>query len=415
MTVSRRVAGAGLLVAASIALHAMVIGGLSGQWAGSHSVAPVVRQAPVQVVMVSPPPAPVPPAATPAPAPVPPAARPVRPRPAAPKPAPAASRAPASPDAAQAPTLAAATPADPGAAVHPTDFPSHDGDTVETGGSDAAASGTAGAAGGPERAGANGASPLPDAAPAPAQPEPVPGPVANAPSAVPPAAEPPRPPLPALPGSRTQRFRVYWGDFSEQRSVARLQYHLTNDGDHYRIRTEAQAEGLISLVYSGTLVQESSGRLGADGLEPLRYAEQRGKRAERFVRFDPAGQRLLPAGGVPTVALPPGTQDRLSVFYQIGLVARSDPAGFVAGRSREVPVASLRTVETQRFDVIGDEVLMTPGGPVRALHLRRLSPPGKDDPLIDLWLGYDFEMLPVRLRIEDASRRVLDQVIERDG
>jgi hypothetical protein len=234
-------------------------------------------------------------------------------------------------------------------------------------------------------------------------------------SAPPAAADDPRAPLPSLPGSRSQRFRVYWGDFTEQRSVARLHYRLTHDGERYEIRTEAEAEGLISLVYAGTLVQVSSGRLGPEGLEPLRYAEQRGKRSERVVSFDPDGGRLLPQGGAAPVDLPPGTQDRLSVFYQIGLVARGDPAGFAAGTSREMPVASLRAVERQRFEVIGDEVLMAPGGPLRTLHLRRPSPSDRDDPSIDVWLGYDFDMLPVRLRIEDIGRRVLDQIIDRGG
>ena len=114
-------------------------------------------------------------------------------------------------------------------------------------------------------------------------------------------------------------------------------------------------------------------------------------------------------------ALPPGTQDRLSVFYQIGLLARADPGRFVAGATRELPVASMRDVRVERFEVVGDETLMAPGGPIRALHLHRPPPPGTDDPRIDLWLGYDLEMLPVRLRVEDAGRRVLDQVIERGG
>lgn len=72
-------------------------------------------------------------------------------------------------------------------------------------------------------------------------------------------------------------------------------------------------------------------------------------------------------------------------------------------------------MRTERFEVIGEEVLMAPGGPIRALRLHRPPPPGTDDPRIDLWLGYDFQMLPVRLRVEDAGRRVLDQVIERGG
>jgi hypothetical protein len=114
------------------------------------------------------------------------------------------------------------------------------------------------------------------------------------------------------------------------------------------------------------------------------------------------------------VPLPPGTQDRLSVFYQVGLLARAAPERFQPGLAPTVPVASLRDVRVERFEVIGDEILMAPGGPLRALHLRR-PPVDPDDPRIDVWLGYDLQMLPVRLRVEDSSRRVLDQVIERGG
>jgi hypothetical protein len=236
---------------------------------------------------------------------------------------------------------------------------------------------------------------------------PVPGPVAAA--SAPPA-------LPPLPASQQHRFRVYWGDYTEARSVARLEYRLVSDGEHYEVRTSAEAEGLISLVYAGTLTQVSTGRLGPGGLEPLRYAEQRGRRPERAVGFDPVARRLVPTGGRgPSVPMPPGTQDRLSVLYQIGLLARAEPHRFVAGATRELPVATLREVRLERFEVVGDEWLLASGGPIRALHLHRPPPPGTDDPRIDVWLGYDLEMLPVRLRVEDADRRVLDQVIERGG
>ena len=223
------------------------------------------------------------------------------------------------------------------------------------------------------------------------------------------------PVVPGLPASHSRQFRVYWGDFTEQRSVARLAYRLTREDDRYEIRTEGEAEGLIALFYSGTLIQVSRGRLGPEGLQPQRYAEQRGKRAERSVSFDQEWHRLLPVGGAAPVPLPPGTQDRLSVIYQIGLLARADPASFVAGATRDLPVATLRTVQVQRFTVVGDTLLMAPGGPIRSLHLHRPPTEGSGDPSIDLWLGYDFDMLPVRLRLEDAGHRVLDQLIERDS
>jgi hypothetical protein len=226
--------------------------------------------------------------------------------------------------------------------------------------------------------------------------------------------DPVRLPLPSLPEPRSQRFRVFWGDYTEQRSVARLVYRFEHDGERYEIRTTGEAEGLISLVYRGALTQVSAGRLGPGGLEPLRYTEQRGTRPERTVVFDPDARRLVPGGGSP-VPMPPGTQDRLSVFYQIGLLARAAPERFTAGRHYDLPVASMREVRRERFDIVGDAILMVPGGPIRALHLHRPALAGSTEPKIDLWLGYDFQMLPVRLRVEDAQRRVLDHLIERDG
>ena len=223
------------------------------------------------------------------------------------------------------------------------------------------------------------------------------------------------PPLPSLPGSRTQRFRVYWGDFSKQQSVARLEYRLVNHGDRYELRTDARAEGLISLVYSGTLSQVSVGVLGPNGLEPARYAEIRSKSSERVVDFDRKLGQLMSLDGSPPVPMPVGTQDRLSVFYQLGLMMRRESSTVIAGQVIEMPVASMRAVQRERFVVVGEEMLMAPGGPIRALHLQRPVPAGSRDPRIDLWLGYDFEMMPVRLRLEESSDRVLDQVIDRAG
>ena len=223
------------------------------------------------------------------------------------------------------------------------------------------------------------------------------------------------PPPPSLPASRTQRFRVYWGDFSQQQSVARLEYRLVNQGDRYELRTDVRAEGLISLVYSGTLSQVSTGRLGPNGLEPSRYAEIRSKSSERVVDFDRKLGQLMSLDGSPPVPMPVGTQDRLSVFYQLGLMMRRELSTVTAGQVIDMPVASMRAVQRERFVVVGEEMLMAPGGPIRTLHLQRPVPAGSRDPRIDLWLGYDFEMMPVRLRLEESTDRVLDQVIDRAG
>jgi hypothetical protein len=401
----RPLAATALLLAASVGLHALVVSGVAGRWGGPGDAPP--PRAPVEVTLLAPP-------APPAPA----SGESAGTR-AATRAAPAVSAraGPAAPSVRTRPSPPLRTEEDAPGASPPAASPEHAPDAGAMGlgfGTDYSAeapsdvdeppgapgTGVATAAAAAAVPGGEGASAAVGAA------APRPGP----------AAAPPGPALPPLPASQQHRFRVYWGDYTEARSVARLEYRLVSDGEHYEVRTSAEAEGLISLVYAGTLTQVSTGRLGPGGLEPLRYAEQRGRRPERAVGFDPVARRLVPTGGRgPSVPMPPGTQDRLSVLYQIGLLARAEPHRFVAGATRELPVATLREVRLERFEVVGDEWLLASGGPIRALHLHRPPPPGTDDPRIDVWLGYDLEMLPVRLRVEDADRRVLDQVIERGG
>ena len=378
------------LVAGSVGLHAALFGGLI-VGLPSLPTATAPREAGptvTTVVLVA-----APPAVAPAPAAVPPPpARTVRARPVPATPAPFAP-------VGLAPVEAVPIGGDAFGAIEPAEAPAADAGPLATASADTAPP--------PEPAATAGAEP-------PAQ-------TAQGTTGEPPALELPlaatprddavRGPLPAPPADHRQRFRVYWGDFAEERSVASLEYRFERQGDSYLIESAGQAEGLLAWVYRGTLVQRSSGRVGPDGLEPARYVEQRGSRPERAVSFDARGQRLLPTGGEP-VALPAGTQDRLSVFYQIGLLVRAEPERFTAGRHYELPVASTRAVARERFEVVGDQVLMAPGGPIRALHLHRPPRPGSGDPRIDLWLGYDHEMLPVRLRIEEAQRRVLDHLIE---
>jgi hypothetical protein len=401
----RRGAGlAGWLVLSAV-LHAAAIVGAS--WLPGQRTAPA-PSGPITVALIQPP-APPPPAAAPVvPAPVPqtdvapprPRAAPAPARPAARRARPPAVAGPAAPVLAPAATQPADAAVAPEAAPEGDSWPESIGDAGPAGAGEPPAPAPVAAAA-PSSAEAVG--PSMPAGDGPASPAPVP------------PAEPSRPPLPHLTGTLAQRFRVFWGDYADRQSVARLQYRVTIEGDRYEIRTEGEAEGLISLVYRGTLSQVSRGRLGPDGLEPMRYVEQRGQRAERSVTFDQDGRRLLPHGGGPPLVLPPGTQDRLSVVYQISLMARADPVGFAAAAEHRLPVASLRAVRIEAFTVLGEETLVTPEGPLRALHLRRLPLSGGDEPGIDLWLGYDLDMLPVRLRVEDASRRVLDQVLERGG
>jgi len=193
--------------------------------------------------------------------------------------------------------------------------------------------------------------------------------------------------------------------------VAEISYRLDHEGNAYRIGTRGKAVGMLAMFYSGVLIQDSVGRIGRSGLLPERYSERRGDRAERVLRFDHTRNRMIGLAKPPEVAMPPGTQDRLSVFYQLGLMARSRPALFQPGNRFTLPLASLKRIDTPTFSVVGPADVRTVRGPVPSLHLKVRNEADPGDPVIDVWLAAGLAMLPSRIRMEEADGKVIDQVL----
>ena len=215
------------------------------------------------------------------------------------------------------------------------------------------------------------------------------------------------------PAAGQWKFRVFYGDFSDSRAVASLDYSIELDGQRYRLRTEGRAEGLTALLYSGVLTQSSTGRLGDDGLMPEHYAEQRGKRAERHATVDWSRGEVRFSSGDARAAPVRGMQDRLSALVQLGLIARAAPERLAAGQSVDLPELSMKGVVGTRYLSHGPKVLETPEGVLQTIHLERVLPRNPGDPRIEIWLGRDHQLLPVRVRLTDENGRVLDQLLAR--
>lgn len=214
--------------------------------------------------------------------------------------------------------------------------------------------------------------------------------------------------LPVVPAHGSVRYRVHYGDPADGNVVAMLEQHYDIDNDRYRLRSEGRATGVASWFYRGTLLQESSGRVSALGLQPERYRERRGERNEKEAVVDAEGERVRFASGA-SAALPPGAQDRLSVFVQIGLLLQSDPSRFTPGAVVVLPVLASSRVESSAFRVLGNEIVGAGEEAVAALRLRR--EPHGEEPAIDLWLALEPRVLPLRVRITEASGRALDQIV----
>ncbi len=167
----------------------------------------------------------------------------------------------------------------------------------------------------------------------------------------------------------------------------------------YTLSLEGSVLGLKALS------QGSRGALGAQGLAPEHFVDQRRGRPAWHVHFDePAGQVRFSVG-VPAQAWRARTQDRLSWMLQLSSVAAANPALMRPGVAAvELFVVGARgKAETWTFEVVSQDDIRVPAGPVAAaVHLRRLSGPGEHTQ-VDVWLDPARHHLPVRMRLSEAD------------
>jgi hypothetical protein len=223
------------------------------------------------------------------------------------------------------------------------------------------------------------------AAPPPA-PEASEAPAPQAQPAVEMSAEPAPLTLPQLPVSFDIRFVVQGNEGGLV--LGRLDHLWRRTGAAYSIVGVAQASGLFGLFYPGLLSQTSDGRVTAAGLRPENYWMQRGRR--QFVaRFDWAGGQATLGGRHASLAIPDGTQDYLSVVYQLAFYP--PPEG-------PLPVVDGRRLRRYSVEEAGPETVDLPLGRVEARHVR-VTAADEAEKGLEIWLRAAPPHLPVKIRI----------------
>lgn len=226
----------------------------------------------------------------------------------------------------------------------------------------------------------------------PSTPEPSTPLVAPAEPALPVATEaapsvPPGPGLNSLPRRLTLLYRARYGLAAGQQTLL-----WVNEGDHYTITSIVSPEGMASLFFSGQLVQTSRGRIVATGLQPEEFWDQRGNKRSQS-RFNYATQTVLTESskGARTYPLPAGLQDAQSLLFQLALTA-PPPA------DSDNAVFNGKKVRNYHYRVVGEESLDTPLGPLRTLHMVRVTDSGAER--FEIWLAMDRYYLPVKISTE---------------
>ena len=192
-----------------------------------------------------------------------------------------------------------------------------------------------------------------------------------------------------MPAHGTIRYRVDRGEQGFELGRSIHEWALA-DG-RYRITSVTETSGLAALLKPLRVELESRGRLTPEGLQPEYFAIRRdGKPGREQADFDWAQMQVRIGGAgdsnAVTHRLLPGTQDLLSFNYQLGFLAHPEA-------DNNLPIATGKKYTTYPLQTLGDEEIEIPAGVFRTLHLRA---PG--DNTTELWLAYDYWLLPVKIR-----------------
>lgn len=133
----------------------------------------------------------------------------------------------------------------------------------------------------------------------------------------------------------------------------------------------------------------SEGRVTVNGLIPEVFRKERNGKVTDEVRFDWSAREVVSASGgrITRAPLIEGSQDALSIFYQLALFPPTESG-------TEIPIANGKTYRPRTFEVLGPELMTTQLGALRTAHLR-LGKEGEDT--IDLWLSLEHKNLPLRI------------------
>jgi hypothetical protein len=179
-------------------------------------------------------------------------------------------------------------------------------------------------------------------------------------------------------------------------------------GERYELRLEATIAGL------SVLTEVSTGILDPNGLQPLRYTDQRIRRGISAANFQRDKGTITYSGPQVEFPLPPGAQDRLSWMLQLGGVLNAQPQlAAPGGRVLFFVTGARGDADAWAFRYAGTDTVGAPGGPIRAVKFTR-EPRQSYDRLVEIWLAPSRQHLPVRARFTAASDGEVFELLLRD-
>ena len=217
--------------------------------------------------------------------------------------------------------------------------------------------------------------------------------------------EPPPTYKTVLPAPVTLRYEVRRGFF---RGTGEIRWQPA--GDRYELHLDARLAGITLLS------QTSQGEIGAVGLEPARFLDQRARRAAQAANFKRDNGTITFSGPATEWPLLAGTQDRLSWMIQLVGIVAADPERATDGATISMVLVGARgeaSVRTLRY--AGRDNAETASGTVPALKFV-VAGRSPYDTSYEIWLDPARGYLPVHATARNgAGDAEFDLLLERIG
>ena len=179
-----------------------------------------------------------------------------------------------------------------------------------------------------------------------------------------------------------------------------------NSGSQY------EAYMKVSALFLGARSMTSAGQITASGLAPTRFSDK--FRSELAAHFQPEKGKITFSANTPDAQWIEGSQDRVSVFLQLGGMLAAKPDAFPVGSEITLYTVGPRDADTWTFIVEAEEKLSLLKGEMATIRLTR-KPRREFDQKVEIWYAPSLGYLPVRNRITQSNGDFIDQQLSDIG
>lgn len=191
-------------------------------------------------------------------------------------------------------------------------------------------------------------------------------------------------------------------------TLANITETYTRSQDGYQIESVTKAVGLLARFKPETVRISSQGKITAQGLLPLNFALIReidkDKSASTKFNWDTSVLTHIDYKGVNDMPLPKGTQDRLSLLYQLPFLLKSAQTEF------NISITDGNNLQAYVFNLSADEQsIKVPLDTFKTRHVSNI--PVGDQVKYEIWLATERDYFPCKIIVTDTGGGKLTQVL----